>query len=799
MTPSPPFGRDGLPTTGQRAPMQPSALVRIRWALTLALTFGGWSLQADSTPATATDPDQDFHGPYWPAPGHSMHGETFNEGPRRAAILLPNMPMVNFAITSSHPQAQAFFNQGIGQLHGFWYFEAERSFRQVAFLDPEAAMAYWGMAMANVNNASRARGFIERAVARKAQASNRESRWIDALAQYWQERNGDTPVPETQRRRDYVRALESLVQDFPEDIEARAFLTYQIWDNAGFGNERPLAITSHQAVDALLDGVFVRDPRHPAHHYRIHLWDREKPERALASAALGGPSGPGIAHLWHMPSHTYDKLHRYADAAWHQEASARVDHAHLRRARLLPDQIHNYAHNQEWLARSLSHQGRVHEALEVARNLTELPRHPHWNHLDKGIATSSYGRRRLAELLVRWELWDDATLETTRGHLETTTHREQETLRLFTLGLARLRNADTTHDLDDVFAGLEKVRAATADDRTQAADNARTQARQEKRSREDMSRAMAEAMLSYEKEMVPVEEALAELRGWQAALAGDTQAAAAHFSETSKMPKTRQSYAWLAAGNLAEAEKWAREAATTATNQLHELAVLCDILWQAGRTNEAMDAFGPVRFAAAVADPDLPVLKRLQPVADALGIQGDWRLSQAAPNDLGERPPLDTLGPRLWEPYPAPAWNFQKADGSRITSTAFSGCPYLLVFYLGHGCVHCIQQLKAMVPVADDYAAAGLPIIAISLDAPEDLAWTLRRTGTKDTTPFLVVSDESLDHFRTFHAYDDFEDRPLHGTFLVDASGRIRWQDIGAEPFMEVEFLLAEATRLLGF
>lgn len=778
-------------------------MLRIRWALTLALTFGGWSLQADSTPDPATDPDQDFHGPHWPAPGHSMHGETFNEGPRIAALLLPGMPQVNFPITSSHPQAQAFFNQGIGQLHGFWYFEAERSFRQVAFLDPEAAMAYWGMAMANVNNASRARGFIERAVARKSQASDREGRWIDALALYWQEKNGDNPVPETQRRRDFVRALESLVQDFPEDIEARAFLAYQIWDNAGFGNERPLAITSHQAVDTLLDGVFDRDPRHPAHHYRIHLWDREKPVRALASAALGGPSGPGIAHLWHMPSHTYDKLHRYADAVWHQEASARVDHTHLRRARLLPDQIHNYAHNQEWFARSLSHLGRVHEALDVARNLTQLPRHPHWNHLDKGNATASYGRRRLAELLVRWEQWDTAIAETTSGHLETTEHREHQTLRLHTLGLALLRNSttstNTVHNLDTVFDGLEKVRAATAQARTQAADDARSQARQEKKNREEISRAMADAMMSYEKEMVPVEEALAELRGWQAVLAGDTHSAATYFAEATRMPKTRRAYAWLAAGNVTEAENAAREAAATATNQLHELAVHCDILWQTGRTNEAREAFAQVRSAAAVADTDLPLLQRLQPVADTLGIVGDWRLPQTAPNDVGQRPPLDTLGPRLWEPYTAPTWSFQKADGTRLTSADFSGRAHLLVFYLGHGCVHCIQQLKAMVPVAPDYSAAGLPIIAISLDAPEDLAWTVRRTGTKDAVPFTIVSDESLAGFKKFQAFDDFEDRPLHGTFLVDAKGRVRWQDIGAEPFMEVEFLLAEARRLLAF
>ena len=87
--------------------------------------------------------------------------------------------------------------------------------------------------------------------------------------------------------------------------------------------------------------------------------------------------------------------------------------------------------------------------------------------------------------------------------------------------------------------------------------------------------------------------------------------------------------------------------------------------------------------------------------------------------------------------------------------------------------------------------------MAISLDAPEDLPWTARRAGTDGKTPFPVVSDESKAGFRAFGAYDDFEDRALHGTYLVDATGKVRWQDIGPEPYTDVKFLLGEAKRLL--
>src|SRR5712691_2559588 len=106
--------------------------------------------------------------------GHSLHSEAFNEGPRQSAVLMNGTGKVKLKISTKRPKAQAFFNQGLGQLHGFWYFEAERSFRQMASYDTNCAMAYWGMAMANVNNSNRAAGFIKLAANLKTNTSARE-------------------------------------------------------------------------------------------------------------------------------------------------------------------------------------------------------------------------------------------------------------------------------------------------------------------------------------------------------------------------------------------------------------------------------------------------------------------------------------------------------------------------------------------------------------------------------------------------------------------------------------------------
>ena len=130
--------------------------------------------------------DQTVDGKKKVLEGHSYHGEAFNEGPRQSAYLMKGMGRVRFPVTTSAQEAQLFFAQGVAQLHGFWHFEAERSFRQAAMLDPDCAMAYWGMAVANRGNTERAKGFIAEAKKRRAKAGKREQLWIDSEVNYWE-------------------------------------------------------------------------------------------------------------------------------------------------------------------------------------------------------------------------------------------------------------------------------------------------------------------------------------------------------------------------------------------------------------------------------------------------------------------------------------------------------------------------------------------------------------------------------------------------------------------------------------
>jgi peroxiredoxin len=121
------------------------------------------------------------------------------------------------------------------------------------------------------------------------------------------------------------------------------------------------------------------------------------------------------------------------------------------------------------------------------------------------------------------------------------------------------------------------------------------------------------------------------------------------------------------------------------------------------------------------------------------------------------------------------------------------------IFFLGKGCLHCMEQLNAFAPLQKKYDEAGIDLVAISTNPVAELKETLAGDGeTTSPFPFPLLSDASLVAFKDYRAYDDFEKQPLHGTFLIDRSGHIRWQEIGYEPFMNPEWLLEECRRLLS-
>ena len=58
------------------------------------------------------------------------------------------------------------------------------------------------------------------------------------------------------------------------------------------------------------------------------------------------------------------------------------------------------------------------------------------------------------------------------------------------------------------------------------------------------------------------------------------------------------------------------------------------------------------------------------------------------------------------------------------------------------------------------------------------------------------MADPKLETFKRYAAFDDFDEKPLHGTFLVDREGNVRFQRVSSEPFLDTEFMKSEVERV---
>ncbi len=765
-----------------------------------------------------------------PLPGHSVHGEAFNEGPRQAAVLIEGCGKVSFPATTRSAEAQQFINQGVGQLHGFWYYEAERSFRQAAMLDPDCAIAYWGCAMANVNNEKRAVAFSAEAMKRKDKASKREQAWIVALQTYY----SDLRKEKKQRHLTFIKDTEEIIHEYPEDIEAKAFLAWAIWKAKDAG----VTMASREAVDAILKQVFAKAPMHPAHHYVIHLWDDSKPSRAVASAALCGQTSPGIAHMWHMPGHTFSKVGRLEDAAWQQEAADRVDHAYMMRTGILPDQIHNYAHNAEWLIRTFNQLGQSRKAAGLARNLIEIPRHPTWNTLEKNNDSAGYGRTRLLESLLKFERWDEVLALDGSPYLDETRNPSFEAARHRALGVAAFFKGDR-EGVRKRLAEVEKLK-----NKPQPAPSPPPQPAAPKLASLSPAKAPVNASASAPSRspapkventspqpsigaLAPksgppvtprnggngsnrpagsppsvkpptnfvVANAAAELQALVALMDGKPSDEVAKLLDQARdTPKERLVRYQLRLGAKDKAAALAMQLPFDAPG----LALRIDALMQSGKMDDAKKALESARKTASLLDADLPMSQALDALAVQLGVGKSWRQPTAPRRDSGVRPSLDALGPLHWSPVASPDFKLKDAVGDEVSLKDYSGRPVVVIFYLGGTCTHCMEQLKSFIGAARDYAAAGIQMVAIGSEPPAELVKTAATCDINAAPPFPLLADPDLKTFKAWRCHDDFEQKPLHGTFLIDAKGRMRWLDVSYTPFQDAKFLLGEARRLLS-
>ncbi len=408
--------------------------------------------------------------------------------PTLPAKLLDGQGKIHFQITTSSRDAQAFFNQGVAQMHSFWAREAERSFLQAASLDPDAAMPHWGIAMVaagdyrpgfqldlvggkqvRASREGRPSGGGLRAVeaARKAlelaekpgKATPLEKLYIQAVA-------ARRDVEAKDANAGYTEGLRALLASYPKEVEARSYLALHIMSGFVLPEKTPRPGTT-EAV-AILRALLAEAPDHPgAHHYVIHGWEGSTfAKEAWPSCRRYAESAPNIPHALHMPGHIYAQTGRWADAARAFADAAENELGWMKADSLAGNQHH--AHNVHFLAASQSFNGEYDGALKAARSLLEYAETPREaGQADNFRTAYRQGWFAVMRTLVQHEKWD----EILGGKLLPDMDKpRQQAWRAWALGLAHAAKGDLgsarteSARMETALAELKKVvREGTAE------------------------------------------------------------------------------------------------------------------------------------------------------------------------------------------------------------------------------------------------------------------------------------------------------------------------------------------------
>jgi tetratricopeptide (TPR) repeat protein len=283
-------------------------------------------------------------------------------------------------ITTSVPQAQQYFDQGLRLVFAFNHDEAIRAFSEAARLDPQCAMCYWGIGFAYGPNYNlplddarnrEAHAATQQAQALAPRASEPEQAYITALATRY---SLDPKADRAALDRAFADAMRALACRYPTDLDAATLFAESMMDLRPWDlwtlDGKPQPGTGE--IVETLERVLKANPFHPgANHYYIHAVEASPhPERALPAAHRIGLLVPGAGHLVHMPSHIYMRVGQYALATEANRQAVAVDRQYIERVK--PGGVYPvmyYPHNLHFLWAAASMEGRSADALQAAHEL----------------------------------------------------------------------------------------------------------------------------------------------------------------------------------------------------------------------------------------------------------------------------------------------------------------------------------------------------------------------------------------------------------------------------------------------
>ncbi len=241
-------------------------------------------------------------------------------------------------VTTASAQSQAYFDQGVKLMYAYARAHARPSFAEARRLDPQCAMCWWGEAW---SMGAYLNGPMSDADAPAAHAAAQHARMLaaergtpleraltEALAARYRPEHG----PGVRRQLDsaYVRAMEGVYARFPDDLQVATLYADAMMLLEPRRGRWSLNKPSVQTIHAVLERGLAANLGHSGVcHAYIHASETTaRAGEAQRCADLLVNAMPGASHLNHMPSHTYNRVGRWADAvnsnvlAWRSDQRA---------------------------------------------------------------------------------------------------------------------------------------------------------------------------------------------------------------------------------------------------------------------------------------------------------------------------------------------------------------------------------------------------------------------------------------------------------------------------------------------
>ena len=373
-------------------------------------------------------------------------------GVLRPQVSAEELGTVDFPVTCS-PGVREEFNAAVALLHHMTYPRAREAFARVAEIDPQCAMAHWGIAMTlfqplwptrpSAEDLERGWRAVETAEALQP-ATERERLFVAAAAAFFTEPESDDYWTRIRR---WEEASRHLVSRFPDDPESKAFAA--LAHLAVAPSDRVSPEHSERAAIMLLD-VYEQSPEHPgALHYMIHANDAPGREReSLEIVRAYEAIAPNNPHALHMPTHIYTRLGAWGDVASGnlRAAEAALLHPAGPRGELVSDE---FPHAIEYLVYAYLQLG------ADGRALAQLHRLRNTEDLQPSFKTAFHLASTEARYALERHAWSEAASLTPGENpsVDWSRFRWPEAVSWFARGLGRVHQGD----LDEARRAQQRV------------------------------------------------------------------------------------------------------------------------------------------------------------------------------------------------------------------------------------------------------------------------------------------------------------------------------------------------------